>query len=51
MDGYEKALKLIAENKKTKELFLDLGRLGLTELPKELGAWICGGWKIGRIHK
>ena len=32
----ELALKLIAENKKTKATFLDLGNCGLTELPDEL---------------
>ena len=31
------ALKLIAENKKTRDTFLDLGNCDLTEIPKELG--------------
>jgi len=30
------AQKLIAENKRTKSTFLDLGNCGLTELPEEL---------------
>ncbi|MDD5273181.1 MAG: COR domain-containing protein, partial [Methylovulum sp.] len=33
----ELARQLIAENKKTKAMFLDLGNCGLTEVPKELG--------------
>ncbi len=32
----ELALKLIAENKRSKATYLDLGKCGLTELPKEL---------------
>jgi len=31
--GHKKALKLIAENKRTRCPFLDLGNLGLTEVP------------------
>ena len=31
------ALHLIAENKKTRETFLDLGNCGLTEIPAEIG--------------
>ncbi len=33
----ELALKLIAENKKTRATFLDLGNCGLTEVPDEIG--------------
>jgi internalin A len=33
----ELALKLIAENKKTKSKSLDLGNCGLTEVPEEVG--------------
>jgi hypothetical protein len=33
----ELALKLIAENKKTRSPFLDLGNCGLTEVPEEIG--------------
>ena len=33
----ELAFKLIAENKKTRSPFLDLGNCGLTEVPKEIG--------------
>jgi len=33
----ELALRLIAENKKTRATYLDLGNCGLTEPPKELG--------------
>ena len=33
----ELALKLIAENKKTRSPFLDLGNCGLTEVPQEIG--------------
>ena len=38
----ELALRLIEENKKTRDPYLDLGRCGLTELPKELGecVWV-----------
>ncbi len=32
MDGHKKALALIAENKRTRSSFLDLGKLGLTEV-------------------
>jgi hypothetical protein len=32
----ELALQLIAENKRTKNTFLDLGNCGLTQLPQEL---------------
>jgi internalin A len=31
------ALQLIAENKKTRVTFLDLGNCGLTEIPAEIG--------------
>jgi len=34
MDGHKKALELIAENKRTRSPFLDLGNLGLTEEPE-----------------
>ncbi|MBT9099850.1 hypothetical protein KFZ76_19315 [Methylovulum psychrotolerans] len=47
----ELALRLIAENKKTKATFLDLGNCGLTEVPEELGelVWLeelsfSSGW-------
>lgn len=33
----ELALKLIAENKKTRATFLDLGNCDLTAIPEELG--------------
>lgn len=33
----ELALRLIAENKKTRAPFLDLGNCGLTEVPEEIG--------------
>ncbi|MDD5322392.1 MAG: hypothetical protein PHD43_17620 [Methylococcales bacterium] len=33
----ELALKLIAENKRTRSPFLDLGNCGLTEVPEEIG--------------
>src|SRR5947209_208055 len=33
----EFARQLIAENKRTRATFLDLGRCGLTELPAEIG--------------
>ncbi len=33
----ELALKLIAENKKTRDTYLDLGNCGLKKLPPELG--------------
>ena len=33
----ELAFKLIAENKKTRSPFLDLGDCGLTEVPEEIG--------------
>jgi internalin A len=38
------ALKLIAENKKTRSTFLDLGNCGLTEVPEEIGelVWLEG---------
>lgn len=36
----ELALRLIAENKKTREPFLDLGNCGLTEVPEEIGELI-----------
>jgi internalin A len=36
MDGHKKALELIAENKRTRSPFLDLGNLGLTEVPEEV---------------
>ncbi len=35
-DGHKKALELIAENKRTRSPFLDLGNLGLTEVPEEV---------------
>ncbi|WP_083918254.1 COR domain-containing protein [Methylosarcina fibrata] len=40
----ELALKLIAENKKTRNPFLDLGNCGLTEVPEEIGelVWLEG---------
>ena len=38
----ELALKLIAENKRTKAKTLDLGRCGLTEVPEEVGEFILG---------
>lgn len=48
------ALKLIAENKKTRATFLDLGNCGLTEVPDEIGdlVWLEGlsfasGWWDG----
>ena len=34
--GIEEARRLIAENQRTQDPFLDLGNLGLTELPEEL---------------
>ena len=34
------ALQLIAENKKTRATFLDLGNCGLTEIPAEFGELI-----------
>ena len=36
------ALQLIAENRKTRETFLDLGNCGLTEIPREIKelAWL-----------
>lgn len=34
--GHKKALELIAENKRTRSPFLDLGNLGLTEVPEEV---------------
>ena len=37
--GYERALELIAACKETKATTLDLGNLGLTEVPDEL--WAC----------
>ncbi len=33
----ELALQLIAENKRTRSPFLDLGNCGLTEIPAEIG--------------
>ena len=36
----ELALKLIAENKKTRSPFLDLGNCGLTEVPMEIGGLV-----------
>ncbi|GAB6140453.1 leucine-rich repeat domain-containing protein [Methylosoma difficile] len=55
----ELALKLIAENKKTRAKFLDLGNCGLTSVPEELGelVWLeelsfSGEWKDeGNKHK
>jgi internalin A len=56
----ELALKLIAENKKTKSTFLDLGNCGLAELPEALAelVWLEGlnlgdGWFEwdGKRHK
>ncbi len=40
----ELALRLIAENKKTRATFLDLGNCGLTEVPDEIGelVWLEG---------
>ena len=40
----ELARQLIAENKRTKATFLDLGNCGLTELPAEIGelVWLEG---------
>ena len=40
----ELALQLIAENKKTRSTFLDLGNCGLTEVPEEIGelVWLEG---------
>lgn len=35
------AQELIAENKKTKNTFLDLGNCGLTTLPQELFEMTC----------
>lgn len=35
-DGHKKALERIAENKRTRSPFLDLGNLGLTEVPMEV---------------
>lgn len=37
--GYERALALIAQCKSSKSTTLDLGNLGLTEVPEEL--WEC----------
>ena len=34
--GHKKALELIAENKRTRSPFLDLGNLGLTEVPGQI---------------
>jgi hypothetical protein len=34
--GHKKALELIAENKRTRLPFLDLRRLGLTEVPGKI---------------
>lgn len=44
MSMSELALKLIAENKKPRSLFLDLGNCGLTEVPQEIGdlEWLEG---------
>ena len=49
----ELALKLIAENKKNRNTYLDLGNCGLTELPPELGelVWLetlilSGRWYV-----
>lgn len=36
MDGYQEALRRIEENKRTRDTFLDLGNLGLTEIPEEV---------------
>jgi len=36
MDGHKKAPDRIAENKRTRSPFLDLGNLGLTEMPEEV---------------
>ncbi len=36
IDGHEKALERIAENKRTRSPFLDLGNLGLPEVPEEM---------------
>ena len=38
MDGHKKAPDRIAENKRTRSPFLDLGNLGLTEVPEEVFA-------------
>ena len=40
----ELALKLIAENKKNRAIFLDLENCGLTEVPDEIGdlVWLEG---------
>ncbi|PPK68662.1 TIR domain-containing protein [Methylobacter tundripaludum] len=51
----ELALRLIAENKKTRATFLDLGNCGLTEVPDEIGelVWLeglsfAGEWRDGK---
>ena len=36
----ELALKLIAENKKNRAIFLDLENCGLTEVPDEIGGLV-----------
>lgn len=53
----ELALQLIAENKKTRATFLDLGNCGLTEVQDEIGelVWLEGlsfasGWWDGRYE-
>lgn len=54
----ELALQLIAENKKTRAPFLDLGHCGLTEVPEALGelTWLeelsfARHWWDGEVPK
>ena len=42
--GIEEARCLIAENQRTQDPFLDLGNLGLTELPEEL-------WELAHLKR
>jgi hypothetical protein len=42
--GIEEARRLIAENQQAQDPFLDLGNLGLTELPEEL-------WELAHLKR